>query len=436
MLAGVAATLLVAAPVNAVQGTAARPADSQTADSAVDGPITRSEMRQRAKSWIDERVPYDQASFHTNQYGRYRQDCSGYVSMAWHLGSSYTTRSLPDVMNTIARSELRFGDALWRVDSKVGHVALFVRWADAAHTRPVVWEEYDYGHVAEERTWTAAYAGTFTPKRYRNVVEDGTGSGSASLSGDGRADIVKVGSDGVVKGWRNGAGFAAMPWDAWADKVATEFTGGNIYFPDLDGDGKRDIARVLENGDVKAWHNGAGFGDMPWDGWAKVGTEFRAGNVFFPDLDGDGRDDIARVLDNGDIQAWHNGGGFAEMPWDNWAVIATDFTPENVRFADLDGDGRDDILKVGDDGKVQAWHNGAGFAEKPWDNYVGTFATEFSKDNIFFADLDGDGKDDIARVLDNGDVKAWHNGAGFAEMPWDDWAIVGTEFTKNNLSFA
>ena len=35
-----------------------------------------------------------------------------------------------------------------------------VRWNDAAHTSPVVREEYDFGHVAVERAWSVAYANT------------------------------------------------------------------------------------------------------------------------------------------------------------------------------------------------------------------------------------------------------------------------------------
>ncbi|WP_285609634.1 hypothetical protein [Actinokineospora globicatena] len=119
-------------------------------------------------------MPYsqDNGSPHKNQYGSYRRDCSGYVSMAWKLNASYTTYSIQPLMNTIPRADLTFGDALWKRDGDSGHLALFVGWADGAHTKPIVWEEYDYGHFAEERVWSASYAATFTPKRYKNILED------------------------------------------------------------------------------------------------------------------------------------------------------------------------------------------------------------------------------------------------------------------------
>ncbi|WP_163508215.1 hypothetical protein [Fodinicola acaciae] len=139
--------------------------------SAVNGKITRSEVLTRSKSWIDEKVPYsqDNNSPHVNKYGSYRRDCSGFVSMSWHLSYSRTTADLPDVMHPIARKDLKPGDALLLPHT---HIALFVGWADGAHTQPVVREEYDYGHVAEQRVWAAAKAGNYTPERYDNIVDD------------------------------------------------------------------------------------------------------------------------------------------------------------------------------------------------------------------------------------------------------------------------
>ena len=56
---------------------------------AVLGAITRPEVLRRGRSWITERVMYSQTEYHRNRYGRYRRDCSGYVSMCWRLGRSY-----------------------------------------------------------------------------------------------------------------------------------------------------------------------------------------------------------------------------------------------------------------------------------------------------------------------------------------------------------
>ena len=58
------------------------------AASARGGPITRSEVIWRAQYWVDHQPgPYDQGGYSPGPGGdhHYRRDCSGYVSMAWHL---------------------------------------------------------------------------------------------------------------------------------------------------------------------------------------------------------------------------------------------------------------------------------------------------------------------------------------------------------------
>src|SRR4051794_36736932 len=45
--------------------------------------LKRSTIKKRGWSWVKAKVPYSQTSYHCNGYGNYRQDCSGFVSMAW-----------------------------------------------------------------------------------------------------------------------------------------------------------------------------------------------------------------------------------------------------------------------------------------------------------------------------------------------------------------
>jgi hypothetical protein len=91
----------------------------------------------RAQSWVDARVSYSQQAYYSNQYGRYRTDCSGYVSMAWGLGTSLTTGTLPSVATRINKDDLRAGDILnsHSANRDFQHVVLFDQWADAGHTK-------------------------------------------------------------------------------------------------------------------------------------------------------------------------------------------------------------------------------------------------------------------------------------------------------------
>ena len=134
------------------------------AELAVLGAITRPEVLRRGNSWIKERVMYSQRPPpHCNRYGCYRRDCSGYVSMCWRLGRSYTTATIMQVADRIDRNKLRPGDALWRRRAGRGHMALFVGRNDKGLA--VVYEEYRTGRPCERRVWSRKRELDFTPIR-------------------------------------------------------------------------------------------------------------------------------------------------------------------------------------------------------------------------------------------------------------------------------
>lgn len=105
--------------------------------------ITRAEVLTRARSWLTPAVPYSQTSFHVNEFGCYRTDCSGYVSMAWMLPGRPASRhggldtvGLAAISVPISGDDLTAGDVLLLADSArpTRHVAIFEAWADEHHT--------------------------------------------------------------------------------------------------------------------------------------------------------------------------------------------------------------------------------------------------------------------------------------------------------------
>jgi hypothetical protein len=109
--------------------------------------ITRDEVIGRAVSWVLQQVPYSQTSWWSDSNGTYRQDCSGYVSMAWNLNqrTNYWTGNLASVSHRIATSALKPGDILLLPRS---HVVIFAGWGDSARTRFHLYEEYSRGKPA------------------------------------------------------------------------------------------------------------------------------------------------------------------------------------------------------------------------------------------------------------------------------------------------
>ncbi|MYS93018.1 MULTISPECIES: peptidoglycan-binding protein [Streptomyces] len=153
--------------------------------------ITRTEIINRAKTWVAAKVPYSMNAYWSDGY---RQDCSGYVSMAWKLPGNEWTGNLAQYGERISKEELQPGDILLfhnRSDPESGsHVVIFGGWTNAAHTYYTAYEQ-TRPHT-RRRTTPYAYwndSDRYVPYRYKGVTseepatEPGTAPGKEPVSG-------------------------------------------------------------------------------------------------------------------------------------------------------------------------------------------------------------------------------------------------------------
>ncbi|MGN6415203.1 peptidase inhibitor family I36 protein, partial [Flexivirga sp.] len=136
---------------------------------AISGTVSGATVISRAKVWVDAGVPYSQ----THYYQGYREDCSGYVSMAWGLAKpGTTTAGMPNYGRYISKSALRKGDVLLNSTAgSQGHVVIFEKWANTAHTSYWAYEEsgsHGAVHRVNPYPYYAGY-GTFKPFHYSKL---------------------------------------------------------------------------------------------------------------------------------------------------------------------------------------------------------------------------------------------------------------------------
>jgi hypothetical protein len=113
-----------------------------------------------AETWLHPPVPYSQQAW----YNGYRTDCSGYVSMAWGLQSSYVTWTLPQVSYPIGKNDLQSGDILLNVNE---HVLIFHAWANSDRTYYYAYEQTPpqaVYHMVQYPYWPGY--GEYVPYRY------------------------------------------------------------------------------------------------------------------------------------------------------------------------------------------------------------------------------------------------------------------------------
>ncbi|MEV0385664.1 VCBS repeat domain-containing M23 family metallopeptidase [Nonomuraea sp. NPDC050643] len=271
-------------------------------------------------------------------------------------------------------------------------------------------------------------------------TEDGTVQ-FADLDGDGRDEIIRIWTDGNVTAYRNRGWDAAKVYDGPDSKlVAQGFTEAlRTKFADLDGDGRAEIVRIWADGDVTAYRNRGWDAAKVYDGPdSKLVAEGFADSAGtrFADLDGDGRAEIVRIWADGNVTAYRNRGWDAAKVYDgpDSKLVAQGFTNvPRVRFADLDGDGRAEIVRIWADGSVTAYRNRGWDAAKVYDGPDSRTVAEGFTDALRtkFGDLDGDGRAEIVRIWADGNVTAYRNRGWDAAKVYDgpDSRTVAQGFT-------
>ncbi|SCG57612.1 Repeat domain-containing protein [Micromonospora echinaurantiaca] len=225
------------------------------------------------------------------------------------------------------------------------------------------------------------------------------------------------------------------------------FPGINVVeqteYADIDGDGRRDLIGVSgPNNDLTAYRNqgwSASSGVIVgWDRKSLVSGFGDASRTTFADIDGDGRADLISVSGpNNDITAYRNQGWNSAngviVGWDRKLLASGFGSLDGLKFADIDGDRRADLIATtGANNDVtvyrnQGWNASSGVIVG-WDRkpLVSGFGGSLEFD---FADIDGDRRADLVAASGaNNDLTVYRNQGWNASsgviVGWDRKALV------------
>jgi hypothetical protein len=263
-----------------------------------------------------------------------------------------------------------------------------------------------YRNISTNGTLAAA---SFAPAVILQVAGTGVGVELADLDGDGRLDVITTDNQlNNVSVFQNFCVPGSISASSFGSRV--DFPVGpqpfRLAVRDLDGDGHPDIVTANSGNSISVLQSTGQAGNITTNSFA-THFELPAGvdpiSVAIGDLDGDGKPDIV-VVDGNDstMSIFRNVSTGGSLSTNSFAprldfVLAS--TTEMVALADVDGDGKLDLLTTAYLGQVLSmFHNVSVPGSLTTNSFEPRldFATGGRAHRVAVADLDGDGKPDIA----------------------------------------
>jgi hypothetical protein len=270
--------------------------------------ITTAQMLARAQDWIDNALPYSQTAGWEDDAvgGPYREDCSGFISMAWGLPNSLVTQTLPSVAtvtdgNISGDTNLQSGDAL---DYTADHVVLFDSWISQSDGTFYYDAEHEPG-VVTNRTEGNIFSSTlegysisdYEALRYNHIAAAGKSALSMNSAGTNVAFFGQSGA--AVNDWVSSVtglwtGPAPLGGSGRSDSpIAQDASNDHVFYIDSHG------------AVVNDWRDPSG----TWQGPAAIGGTARAGSPIVTNSDGSV---VAFIDTNGAVvNDWHTTTGWA-----------------------------------------------------------------------------------------------------------------------------
>ncbi len=269
--------------------------------------------------------------------------------------------------------------------------------------------------------WMATPAWRTTPEtgifNFLDTQYRDTGFRLVEVTGDGKTDLLQA-KDGTYRSWSNNNGWTLD--NRWAPPkpfVVNQHEDAGARFADLNGDGLTDIYygwSADPSGDSEAGYINTGSGwqrNNSWNsavGWGGVRftyTQSKDSGMRYADLNGDGKTDLLLGQGNS-MKSWRNSGYGWRMD-DRWApphpFVTTDWKNAGCRLTDLNGDGLTDLIYAGPEARTAYLNTGSGWRQETAFNsgpLSGVdFVTSDGKDTGWrFVDVNGDGLPDAVKA--------------------------------------
>lgn len=253
----------------------------------------------------------------------------------------------------------------------------------------IVWYENDGGAVP-----VFARHDVFTTLNYPVSVH------AADLDNDGDMDLMSASRDDSKVMWYENDG---APNPSFVPHLLTDRYDGavSVHAGDLNGDGRQDVVFAAENSDTVAWFANQGGTPATFElhilqtlGGSLPPTQDYAKAVVVADLDGDGDNDVGYVSESQNLLNWYENDGGTMPTFTLHPISDRVLHAKAVYAADVDGDGDTDLLTASTSDQTFALFENDG-SDRPEFARRDLITDARGARSVSVADLNGDGRLDI-----------------------------------------
>jgi uncharacterized protein YjdB len=229
------------------------------------------------------------------------------------------------------------------------------------------------------------------------------------LDGDGLLDLV-VGAGGNLNAYRNTSTPGTI---SFATAVTVAYIGANVSsIADVDGDGLLDVIGTTGS-TMSVFLNTSTPGTISFGARSDFASTTNINQLGIGDIDGDGKIDVMAANNTTNVSAWRNTSSPGSVSFAARQDFTTPGTTWFVGIADLDADGKMDIISVNNSSNNFSVFKGTSLSGTISVGARTDFATGLNPQNFTIGDFDGDGKADVAvSSINGGNVGVFRNTGG------------------------
>jgi 6-phosphogluconolactonase (cycloisomerase 2 family) len=284
-------------------------------------------------------------------------------------------------------------------------------------------------------TVTFPGGGDITTSSFASKIDSTTGSypyaiAISDIDGDGKPDVAVTNVNSTnISVFRNTSTSGSISLAGKVD-YATGSTPAGITIADIDGDGKPDVVGTNEGSNTMSiFLNTSTSGNISLAGKADYATGNNPAGIATADIDGDGKPDVvATNYGSNTISVFRNTSTIGNVSFEGKIDSTTGSVPNSIAITDIDGDGKPDMAATNwNSNTISVFRNTSTNGNISLAGKI-DYATGNNPAGIAIADIDGDGKPDLVAANYGSNTISLLRNTGIFTGVANDESAIPTQF--------